>query len=71
MVSVAVSCKNETGGRNENSQSPHNIFDAVEADSEEGKVMLANRKDLIWLKRTRGSKQDQADIERLEHEKNR
>ncbi len=47
------------------------IRDAVEADSEEGKVMLANRKDLIWLKRTRDSKQDQADIERLEHEKNR
>ena len=33
--------------------------------------MVANKKDLIWLKRTRGSKQDQADIEKLENEKNR
>ena len=42
------------------------IQNAVEAESEEGKVMLANKKDLIWLKRTRDSKQDQADIEKLE-----
>jgi hypothetical protein len=33
--------------------------------------MLANKKDLIWLKRTRNSKQDQADIEKLENDKNR
>ncbi len=33
--------------------------------------MLANKKDLIWLKRTRDSKQDQADIEKLEDDKNR
>jgi predicted nucleotidyltransferase len=42
------------------------IRNAVEAESEEGRVMLANKNDLIWLKRTRDSKQDQADIERLE-----
>jgi hypothetical protein len=47
------------------------VQDAVEADSEEGRVMVANKKDLIWLKRTRDSKQDQADIEKLENEKNR
>jgi predicted nucleotidyltransferase len=47
------------------------IGDAVEAESEEGRVMLASKKDLIWLKRARDSKQDQADIERLEDDKNR
>jgi nitrogen regulatory protein PII len=47
------------------------IQNAVEAESEEGRVMLANKEDLIWLKRTRDSKQDQADIEKLEDEKNR
>jgi predicted nucleotidyltransferase len=47
------------------------IRDAVEAESEEGKVMLANKRDLIWLKRTRDSKQDQADIEKLEDDKDR
>ena len=47
------------------------IQDAVQAESEEGKVWLANKKDLVWLKRSRGSKQDQADIETLEDEKNR
>ncbi len=45
------------------------IKDAVEAESEEGKVMLASKKDLIWLKRMRNSKQDQADIEKLEDDK--
>ena len=45
------------------------IQNAVEAESEEGRVMLANKKDLIWLKRSRDSKQDQADIEKLEDEK--
>lgn len=47
------------------------IQNAVEAESEEGRVMLAAKKDLIWLKRTRDSKQDQADIEKLEDDKNR
>ena len=31
--------------------------------------MVANKNDLIWLKRTRDSKQDQADIEKLEDDK--
>lgn len=47
------------------------IQNAVEAESEEGKVMLADKKDLILLKRSRDSKQDQADIERLEDDKDR
>ncbi len=47
------------------------IQNAVEAESEEGRVMLASKEDLIWLKRTRDSKQDQADIEKLEDDKNR
>ncbi len=46
------------------------IQDALEAASEEGRVMVANKKDLIWLKRTRDSKQDEADIEKLEDDKN-
>jgi len=45
------------------------IQNAVEAESEEGRVLLANKKDLIWLKKTRDSKQDQADIEKLENDK--
>jgi hypothetical protein len=47
------------------------IQNAVNAESEEGRVMLADKKDLIWLKRSRDSKQDQADIERLEDDKDR
>ncbi|MFO7737398.1 MAG: nucleotidyltransferase family protein [Desulfatiglandaceae bacterium] len=47
------------------------IHNAVEAKSEEGRVMLANKKDLIWLKSMRNSKQDQADIEKLEDDKDR
>lgn len=47
------------------------IQDAVQAESEEGKVRLANKKDMVWLKKSRGSKQDTADIEKLEDEKNR
>jgi len=46
------------------------IRNAVEAESEEGRVMLANKNDLIWLKKARNSKQDQADIEKLENDKN-
>jgi hypothetical protein len=45
------------------------IQNAAEAESEEGRIMLANKRDLIWLKRTRDSKQDQADIEKLEDDK--
>ena len=47
------------------------ILDAVEAESEEGKIMVVSRKDLIWLKGLRDSKQDQADIEKLQDDKNR
>ena len=47
------------------------IQNAVEAESEEGRVMVANKKDLVRLKRSRDSKQDQADIEKLENDKNR
>jgi predicted nucleotidyltransferase len=47
------------------------IRNAVEAESEDGRVMLANRRDLIWLKRMRDSKQDQADIEKLEDDQDR
>ena len=47
------------------------IRDAVEAESEEGSVVLANKQDLIWLKGLRDSKQDQADIEKLENEEDR
>jgi hypothetical protein len=54
-----------------NGEARNVIQNAVEAESEEGRVMLANKKDLIWLKRTRHSKQDQADIEKLENDKNR
>ena len=35
-------------------------------ESAAGKVMLANKEDLIWMKKLRGSKQDEADIEKLE-----
>lgn len=44
------------------------IEDAIEAESDQGNVRVAKKEDLIWLKRTRNSKQDQADIERLENE---
>lgn len=45
------------------------IGNAVAAESEEGTVKLVTKHDLIRLKRTRGSKQDQADIEALEDDK--
>jgi hypothetical protein len=54
-----------------NGEARNVIQNAVEAESGKGRVMLANKKDLIWLKRTRNSKQDQADIEKLENDKNR
>ncbi|MDQ1333228.1 MAG: hypothetical protein QG552_178 [Thermodesulfobacteriota bacterium] len=47
------------------------IQDTVVAESEEGRVMLANKNDLFWLKRSRDSKQDQADFEKLEDDKDR
>jgi hypothetical protein len=45
------------------------IRNAVKAESEEGRIMLADKYDLIWLKRKRDSKQDRADIEKLEDDK--
>lgn len=46
------------------------IANALEAESEKtGTVRVASRTDLIWLKQNRNSKQDQADIERLQNEK--
>lgn len=44
------------------------IARAVEARSEYGIAHVARKSDIIWLKRQRNSLQDQADIERLEHE---
>ncbi|NMB99025.1 MAG: hypothetical protein GYA35_01970 [Thermoanaerobaculaceae bacterium] len=45
------------------------IGNAVEAESSEGSAFIVSKDDLIWLKRKRNSKQDQADIEKLENEK--
>ena len=45
------------------------VAKAIDAESAEVKVKLASKEDLIWLKRFRNSKQDQADIEGLEDEK--
>jgi predicted nucleotidyltransferase len=45
------------------------IAKALEAESKgTGVVRVASKSDLIWLKRQRNSKQDQADIARLENE---
>ena len=45
------------------------VENAIEAISEDmGVVRVAAKRDLVWLKRSRNSKQDQADIERLTHE---
>ena len=45
------------------------IANALEAESAgTGRVRVASKNDLIWLKRQRNSKQDQADIARLEDE---
>ena len=45
------------------------IDNSVTAESKNGTVRLASRQDLIWLKSFRNSKQDQADIERLQYDK--
>ncbi len=47
------------------------IRNGVEAESEEGRVMLTTKNDLIWLKSARGSKQDHADIEKLKDDEDR
>jgi len=45
------------------------VENAIEAVSEDmGAVLVAAKRDLVWLKRSRNSKQDQADIERLTNE---
>jgi hypothetical protein len=44
------------------------IDQALIAESSEGRVRVARKEDLIAMKRLRNSKQDQADIERLENE---
>ncbi len=45
------------------------IANALEAESKgTGVVRVASKDDLIWLKRQRNSKKDQADIESLENE---
>lgn len=45
------------------------IENALIAQGEHGIVHVAEKTDIIWLKRQRNSLQDQADIERLTHEK--
>lgn len=42
------------------------IARSVVDESSAGKIRLATRDDLIWMKKIRGSKQDEADIEKLE-----
>jgi hypothetical protein len=61
MIDVLVAQDDEIGRIIENS---------VEAESEEGRIFIASKEDLIRLKRARDSKQDQADIEKLEYEEN-
>lgn len=39
---------------------------SVVDESPAGKIRLATRDDLVWMKKIRGSKQDEADIEQLE-----
>jgi len=46
------------------------IENAIVEETEYGLTCIANREDLIWMKRLRSSKQDIADIEALENEKN-
>jgi predicted nucleotidyltransferase len=45
------------------------IENAVVEETEYGLTCIASREDLIWLKRFRNSKQDIADIEALENDK--
>ena len=44
------------------------IQNAIEAQGEYGIVYVAEKSDIVWLKRKRNSLQDQADIERLANE---
>jgi hypothetical protein len=45
------------------------LKNTIIAESEHGIIHVANKFDIIWLKQQRNSLQDQADIERLLHEK--
>jgi predicted nucleotidyltransferase len=45
------------------------VENAVTETTEFGKVRIATREDLIWMKRLRSSQQDLADIEQLENDK--
>lgn len=45
------------------------LKNTIIAESEHGIIHVANKFDVIWLKQQRNSLQDQADIERLLHEK--
>ena len=44
------------------------VRNAREAQSASGMARVARKSDIIWMKKQRNSLQDQADIERLEHE---
>lgn len=46
------------------------INNAIVEETEYGLTCIASRKDLIWMKRLRNSKQDVADIEALENDQN-
>ena len=46
------------------------IENAIVEETEYGLTCIASREDLIWMKRFRNSKQDIADIEALENDKN-
>jgi len=46
------------------------IKNALEAESEQGIVRVATKKDLIWMKKQRDSDQDKVDIKKLEDNKN-
>lgn len=46
------------------------IKNALEAESEQGIVRVATKKDLIWMKKQRDSDQDKVDIKKLENNKN-
>ena len=41
------------------------IRDSLIDESSVGMIRLAQKNDLIWMKKVRGSKQDEADIEKL------
>lgn len=44
------------------------VEDALEAESEHGKIRVGTKRDLIWLKQQRGSDQDKVDIKKLQED---